>query len=68
METGKKPARRGAPPERGWTLGAEGLPVWFWAGMSIVLLALAGFILLQGYHTYALLVAVLAGASAVNLR
>ena len=68
METGKKPPRRGAPPERGWTLGAEGLPTAFWAVLAILLLGLAGLILWQGYHTYALLVAALAGAAAVNLK
>jgi hypothetical protein len=36
--------------------------------MTILLLGLAGFILWQGYHTYAILVAVLAGAASVNLR
>jgi hypothetical protein len=68
MGTGEKRVRRVAPPERGWTLGAEGLPKGFWAVMTILLLGLAGFILWQGYHTYAILVAVLAGAASVNLR
>lgn len=68
MGTGEKRARRGAPPERGWTLGAEGLPKGFWAAMAVLLLGLAGLILWQGYHTYAILVAVLAAAAAVNLR
>ncbi len=68
MGTGEKRVRRVAPPERGWTLGAEGLPIAFWAVMAILLLALGGFILWQGYHTYAILVMVLAAAAAVNLK
>lgn len=60
--------RRVAPPEKGWTLGAEGLPKAFWGTMAILLLALAGLILVLGYHTYAALVAVLAAAAAVNLK
>ncbi len=49
-------------------MGAEGLPKAFWGVMAVLLLGLGGLILWQGYHTYAILVAVLALAAAVNLR
>ena len=31
----KSPRRRVSPPEKGWTLGAGGLPHAFWAYMDI---------------------------------
>ena len=66
LET-EKPRRRGAPPERGWALGAGGLSRAFWGGLAVMLLALAILILLLGYYGYGALVLILAGAAAVNL-
>jgi hypothetical protein len=62
-----KPRRRGAPPERGWALGAGGLPRTFWAVLAVMLVALAVLILVLGYYGYGALVLILAGAAAVNL-
>ena len=63
----ERPRRRGAPPERGWTLGADGLPRAVWGGLAILLLALAVLLFLLGYSGYGVLVIVLAGAAAVNV-
>jgi hypothetical protein len=63
----EKPRRRGAPPERGWALGAGGLSRAFWACLAVVLVALAVLILVLGYYGYGALVLILAAAAAVNL-
>lgn len=63
----EKPRRRGAPPERGWALGAGGLSRAFWGGLAVILVALAVLILALGYYGYGTLVLILAGAAAVNL-
>jgi hypothetical protein len=63
----ERPRRRGAPPERGWALGATGLSRAVWGGLAVVLLALAVLLFLVDYHGYGALVTVLAAAAAVNL-
>lgn len=63
----EKRVRRVAPPEQGWTLGAGGLPKYFWAGLCVCLIGLAVLILVLGYLVYGVLLLVLAGAAAVNL-
>ena len=55
------------PPEAGWTLGAGGLSKGMWAGMSIIILALAVLLFWRGYMGYGAIVTVLAAAAAVNL-
>ena len=54
------------PPEEGWTLGASGLPTAVWGGLALVLLALAVLLFVLQYIGYGLMIAVLAGAAAVN--
>lgn len=68
METRQKRVRRVTPPEKGWTLGASGLPKPFWGAMCVLLVGLAALILVLGYNVYGALVLVLAAAAAVNLR
>lgn len=63
----ERPRRRGAPPERGWALGASGLPRAFWGGLATLLLALAVLLFVLGYYGYGALVMVLAAAAAVNV-
>ncbi len=63
----KSARRRVSPPEKGWTLGAGGLPHAFWAVMGALLVALAALVLILGYTVYGILVLVLAAAAAVNL-
>ena len=55
------------PPEAGWNLGAGGLPKGMWAGMSILILALAVLLFWRGYMGYGAIVTILAAAAAVNL-
>lgn len=62
-----RPRRRGAPPERGWTLGADGLPRVVWGGLAVLLLALSVLLFVLGYYGYGALVMVLSGAAGVNL-
>lgn len=67
MTTGdERPRRRGAPPERGWTLGADGLPRSVWGGITILLVALSVVLFVMGYYGYGALVIVLALAAVVN--
>ncbi len=61
------PRRRGAPPERGWTLGAGGLPRPFWACLALLLAGLAVLLLVLDYYGYGALVMALAAAATVNL-
>lgn len=63
----ERPRRRGAPPERGWALGAGGLSRAVWGGFAVILVALAVLLLLLDYYGYGALVMVLAAAAAVNL-
>ncbi len=63
----ERPRRRGAPPERGWALGASGLPRAAWGGLAVLLVALSVVLLALGYYGYGALVMVLAAAAAVNL-
>lgn len=62
----ERPRRRGAPPERGWALGADGLPRSFWGGLAAVLVALSVLLFVLGYSGYGVLLIVLAVAAAVN--
>lgn len=63
----ERPRRRGAPPERGWALGADGLPRAVWGGLAVLLLAMSVLLFVLGYYGYGLLVIVLAAAAAVNV-
>ena len=63
----ERPRRRGAPPERGWALGAGGLSRAVWGGLAALLVALAVLLLILDYYGYGALVMVLAAAAAVNL-
>ena len=63
----ERPRRRGAPPERGWALGAGGLSRAGWGGLAALLVALAVLLLILDYYGYGALVMVLAAAAAVNL-
>ena len=63
----ERPRRRGAPPERGWALGADGLPRAVWGGLAVLLTALAVLLFVLGYYGYGVLLIVLAGAAAVNV-
>jgi len=56
------------PPERGWTLGADGLPKAFWGVLAVLLLALAILLFTLEYVGYGGLIALLAVAAAVNIR
>ncbi|MCU0307159.1 MAG: hypothetical protein MUE51_05200 [Thermoleophilia bacterium] len=64
-----RPRRRrpSGPPVQGWAFGAEGLPRGFWAVLAVLLLALAVWLLVTAYYGYAVVIAVLAIAAAVNL-
>ncbi len=62
-----RPRRRGAPPERGWTLGADGLPRAAWGLLALLLCALSVILFVLGYYGYGALVMVLAGAAGVNV-
>jgi hypothetical protein len=55
------------PPEKGWTLGASGLPRPVWASLAVVLALLAVLLFVLGYHGYGILVLVLGVAASVNL-
>jgi hypothetical protein len=61
------PRRRGAPPERGWALGAGGLPRAFWGSLAFLLVCLAVLLLVLDYYGYGSLVLILAAAASVNL-
>ena len=54
------------PPEEGWTLGASGLPRAVWGGLAVVLLGLAVLLFVLQYVGYGAMIAILAGAAAVN--
>jgi hypothetical protein len=63
----ERPRRRGAPPERGWALGAGGLPRAFWGSLAFLLAALAVLLLALDYYGYGSLVLILSAAASVNL-
>ncbi len=63
----ERPRRRGAPPERGWTLGADGLPRAAWGSLAVLLVSLSVLLFVLGYYGYGALVMVLAAAAAVNI-
>jgi len=55
------------PPEAGWTFGASGFPNVAWGTLSVLLGALAVYLLVVGYVGYGAVIAILAAAAAVNL-
>ena len=67
MSSSDRPRRRAAPPERGWTLGAGGLPKTFWGILAVLLLGLSILLFTLEYTGYGGLIAILAVAAAVNI-
>lgn len=70
MVSSESPKRRrlpSGPPEAGWTFGASGFPRVAWAVLAVALVGLAVFLFLVGYLGYGVVIAILAGAAAVNL-
>jgi hypothetical protein len=56
-----------APPEQGWTLGADGFPPAAWIALAALLGAFALLLMAVGYIGYGAMIAILAAAAAVNL-
>ncbi len=65
--TPKPVRRRVTPPEKGWTLGASGLPRPVWGALAVLLALLAVLLFVLGYLGYGVLVLLLGAAAAVNL-
>ena len=67
MATTPRRRRSVAPPEQGWSLGADGMPRAAWAALAVLVGALALVLLVVGYIGYGAMIAILAAAAAVNL-
>lgn len=67
VSTTEKPRRSTRPPERGWELGAGGLPKASWGTLTVLLTVLGVLLLASGYMGYGGIILILAAAAAVNL-